>query len=523
MNLPPIPPLAQYFPLVLLLLAGGRSARAQNLTFHTNQAPLMVGLEPTCVIAADVNGDGLIDLVTANNGGNTLTILTNTGKGIFVLGTNVIVGATGASGPACVAAADLNGDGRLDLVCVNEFDGNFVNPGTLSVLINAGGLRFIQKAVLTVGDLPYWVAVADFNGDGKPDLVCANSGDTTLTVLTNAGNAVFVPSSTNTVGGSPFFVLAVDVNGDGLIDLVSANNYPDSVTVLTNNGSGSFVLASTFAAGPTPASIAAIDMNGDGLPDLIVADAGENLLTLLTNQGAGHFGIFTTLGVGNAPQSVVAADVNGDGLADLISANFSDDTLSVVTNGGFGRFRFCLTPGVGYEPYCVAAADVNGDGKIDLICANFGDSTVTVLTNAGQLALSHPAFSASTGFQATLSGIVGQIYDVETSTDLIHWATWQYVPITNGSLLFTCAAGAPSLFFRAVQVNAPVLVNPAYSPQTGFQASLLGMTGNTHVIQVSPDLVNWTPLLTNVNTNSLWPFTDSATNLSLRYYRAVTP
>jgi hypothetical protein len=453
MKLLPIPPLARFFPLVLLLLAGDRAARAQNLAFHANQAPLKVGLEPTCVIAADVNGDGFVDLVTANNGGNTLTILTNTGKGIFVLGANVIVGATGGSGPACVAAADLNGDGKLDLVCANEFDGDFVSPGTLSVLTNAGGLRFIQKAVITVGDLPYWVAVADFNGDGKPDLVCANSGDTTLTVLTNAGNAVFVPSSTNMVGGSPFFVLAVDVNGDGLIDLVSANIYPDSVTVLTNNGSGSFALASTFAAGATPASIAAIDIHGAGLPDLIVADAGENLLTLLANQGAGHFEIFATVNIGSMPQSVVAADVNGDGFADLISANSSAKTVSVVTNGGLGRFSPCFTTGAGNEPYCVAAADVNGDGRIDLICASLEDSTVTVLTNSGQLALSQPAFSTSTGFRAALRGTVG----------------------------------------------------------------------GTNVIQVSTDLVNWTPLLTNVNTNNLWSFTDSATNLSLRYYRAVTP
>ena len=244
-------------PAVLLLIAGA-AARGQSRTFTTNQPPIPVGLEPTCVIAADVNGDGYVDLITADNGTNTLTILTNTGNGTFVFGTNITVG----NGPACVVAADFNGDGKLDLACVNEFD------DTLTVLTNAGQLNFVQIAVIPVGDLPYWLAVADFNGDGQPDLVCANSGTNTLTVLTNAGDALFIPSSTNTVGEWPFFVLAADVNNDGYPDLISANNFDDTVTILTNNGQGVFARASTSTVGSSPTSIAAVYFTGESRPDL---------------------------------------------------------------------------------------------------------------------------------------------------------------------------------------------------------------------------------------------------------------
>jgi hypothetical protein len=131
-----IAPLARC--VALLLLAGGGAARAQNLAFHTNQPPLQVGASPTCVIAADVNGDGLVDLVTADNGTNTLTVLTNSGQGVFALGTNVTVG----DNPYCVAAADLNGDGKMDLVCANLGD------GTVTVLTNSGQVLLTQPALV---------------------------------------------------------------------------------------------------------------------------------------------------------------------------------------------------------------------------------------------------------------------------------------------------------------------------------------------------------------------------------------
>ena len=207
---------------------------------------------------------------------------------------------------------------------------------------------------------------------------------------------------------------------------------------------------------------------------------------------------------------MAAADVNGDGLPDLISANAGDDPVTVLTNAGSGGFALCALLQDTDGPFCVAAADVNCNGNVDLICAN-QDGAVTVLTNSRQMALSLPAFSASTGFKATLSGNAGNVYAIETSTDLIQWAPWHYVLMTNATLRFTNVSSVPSLFFRAVRVTAPALLSPAYSRHAGFQASLSGTPGLTYVIEISTDLVNWTPLQTNVNTNSLWFFTDPTT------------
>jgi len=103
-----------------------------------------------------------------------------------------------------------------------------------------------------VGNVPYWVTTADVNGDGKLDLIDANINDNTLSVLTNNGSGGFTLSGTYAVGNHSGSVVAVDVNGDGKPDLISANYYGNNLTVLTNNGSGGFALSGTYAVGNNP-------------------------------------------------------------------------------------------------------------------------------------------------------------------------------------------------------------------------------------------------------------------------------
>jgi hypothetical protein len=347
------------------------------LTFATNWGSFTlasspkVGNRPYCVIAADVNGDGKLDLISANVGANTLTVLTNDGRGGFVLSSS----PTAGSSPFCVVAADVNGDGKLDLISAN-FNGN-----TLTVLTNDGRGGFAIASSPTVGSQPTSVTAADVNGDGKMDLICANYGNSTLTVLTNNGSGGFVIAASPVVGNGPYSVTAADVNGDGLVDLISANLEDNTLTVLTNNGRGGFVLAASPGVGGYPYCVVAVDVNGDHAVDLISANYYDGTLTVLTNDGRGGFTIASSPVVGNGPVTVTAADVNGDGRADLISANLSDNTLTVLTNDGGGGFVAASSPPVGSAPCWVTAADVNGDGRVDLISASSNDNTLAVLTN----------------------------------------------------------------------------------------------------------------------------------------------
>ena len=357
---------------VIVLCVFSFQLQAQ-VSFTLSSSP-GVGNHPWTVVAADMNGDGKVDLISVNSADNTLSVLTNNGSGGFVTSGTYAVGAN----PFTVVAADANGDGKVDLISAN-FNGN-----TLSVLTNDGSGGFVISGTYAVGGNPWTVVAADVNGDGKVDLISANHNDNTLSVLTNNGSGGFVLASTLGVGGRPVGLVAADVNGDGKVDLISVNSGDNTLSVLTNNGSGGFVLASTPGVGGNPSGIVAADVNGDGKVDLICPNfggGGGNTLSVLTNNGSGGFVLASSPSIGGAAYSIVAADVNGDGKVDLISANYNNNTLSVLTNDGSGGFVLAASPAVGSSPSCVVAADVNGDGKMDLISVNSGDNTLSVLIN----------------------------------------------------------------------------------------------------------------------------------------------
>jgi hypothetical protein len=233
------------------------------------------------------------------------------------------------------------------------------------------------------------VAVADVNSDGKPDLVTAND-DNSVSVLLGKGNGIFVPFQNIAVGAGPRSVAVADVNGDGKPDLVTADA-AGSVSVLLGNGDGSFQNAQNFPAGLRPESVVVADVNGDGKPDLVVANRGtapytNSTVSVLLGQGNGTFRNAQNFPVGAGPFSVAVADVNGDGRPDVITANFFGSNVSVLLGNGDGSFQSARNFSVGSRPFpfgsrplSVTVADVNGDGLPDLVTANSISDDVSVL------------------------------------------------------------------------------------------------------------------------------------------------
>jgi hypothetical protein len=288
-----------------------------------------------------------------------------------------------------VAIADLNGDGKPDLVVTNAL----ADSGTVGVLLaNGDGTFRFPVAYGTGGAGPTWVAVADVNGDGKPDLIVTNSNqccpiscaDGTVSVLLGNGDGTFQTAVSYDAGASRADSVAVaDVNGDGKPDLIVTTFYPGCVGVLLGNGGGTFQPVVTNCAEPLAnfLAVAVGDFNGDGKPDLVVT-TNDNVFVFL-NKGDGTFLHTRTYGIGGGyDHSVAVADVNLDGKLDLVVANSSGadnlpNTVGVLLGNGDGTFRLgeVLNSGGYAEVAAVAVADVSGDGRPDIMVANLCYST----------------------------------------------------------------------------------------------------------------------------------------------------
>lgn len=437
--------------LAFAVIAGPVGA-ASSLFFTSNAVP--VGLNPIYLTTADLNGDGRPELITANENDNTITICTNNGTGQFVAGLTLQTESSLGS----VTAADMNNDGKIDLISANG--GAFWNDyqGTLTVFTNGGNGTFTDMPPLLVGIYAISVAAADVNGDGWQDLISADNNGNTLTVLTNTGAGQFETASVLPVGNAPFFVIAADVNGDGRPDLISADQDSGQLTVLTNSGASQFVQSATYPVGSgansLPFAVAAADLNADGSMDLVSANNNNNSLTVLTNKGSGLFSLSATLAVGALPKSVAAADVDGDGRPDLLSADFNDNTLTLFTNSNQGRFGFKSKIGVGNKPSTVVAADLNGDGTMDLASANKSASTLTVLLQLTAPWLEIQPQNNNALALSWSSPFADFIVQTNASLSSPAWAAISAPVVTTGNIFHSVTLTSPppgKLFFRLIR------------------------------------------------------------------------
>jgi hypothetical protein len=267
------------------------------------------------------------------------------------------------SNPSSVAVGDFRGDGKLDLVVANDGSNN------VSILLGNGDGTF-QAAVnygVGSGSAPTSVAVGDFNGDGKLDLAVANELSNNVSILLGNGDGTF-QAAVNYGAGSTLFAVAVgDFNGDGKLDLAVADAVSDYVSVLLGNGDGTFKTAVQYVAGLEPIAVAVADFNGDGKLDLAVANDEGNSVSILLGKGNGTFQAAVNYGTGT-PGSVAVGDFNGDGKLDLVVVGgVNSDNVSVVAlllGNGDGTFQAAVNYGTGADT-SVAVGDFNGDGRLD--------------------------------------------------------------------------------------------------------------------------------------------------------------
>ncbi|NEP56265.1 MAG: DUF4347 domain-containing protein [Symploca sp. SIO2G7] len=273
---------------------------------------------------------------------------------------------------------------------------------------------------IQVDNRPNSVAVGDFDGDGDPDLVAANSGSNNVSVLLGNGDGTFAAPTNLGVGTTPNAVAVADFDGDGNLDIVSANNGSSDVSVLLGNGDGTFDDATNFVAGTSPRSLAVADFDGDGSLDLVTAGAGG--VSVLSGDGNGNFGPATNLGVTSSPYSVAVGDFSGDGNLDLVTANaeeFVIGTVSVLLGNGDNTFRPARDFRTGdSDPESVAVGDLNGDGILDIAVANEdnGDGTISVMLGNGDGTF-NTTFDTTNNFPFPTTGQPSSVDLVDVNSD----------------------------------------------------------------------------------------------------------
>lgn len=362
-------------------------------------------VDPNAIAAGDFNHDGNIDLAVANAGSGTVSILFGNGNGTFSLSQTVKVGPNTGNGASSIIPVDAYSNGPSDLIVGNTLQNNF------AVLINNGNGHFRADQDYSVSNGPAYLAVGDFNRDGKPDVAVTQTNGSAVSLLINNTLPTPQPGSRNfrkpklltpMNGNMATGVAVADFNGDGLPDIATAYFEDNSVRVVLNQRHGNFSAATSYPVGKQPYWIAAGDLNNDGYPDLVTANTTDGTISVLMNKadGTGAFQPAVTYTVGHLPYQVAIGDLNGDGIPDIAVTDYGDNTVTILYGPLNSQFGVVQSLPTCTNPYGIVIGDFRHSGQNDIAVTCFHSAQMEVFLNNGMLPYQPPM--TPTSFQSPL-------------------------------------------------------------------------------------------------------------------------
>jgi len=431
---------------VVLLLAGADSQ------FEPGRVIPVSSPCPTPDIAlADLDRDGALDLAVYCPPAGKVFTYRGQGDGSFrppeSLATSISASARG------MVAADLNGDGILDLALGQD--------GKVTVLFGNGDATFRMGTELKIagsptGGVPVALAVADFNRDGIPDVATANPVDyDDLSIFLGAGGGLFTAERKVPTEDRPHDLVPADYDHDGNMDLAVACD--GGLLLFTGDGHGSFRAGPEVLSGDRAVSVATADLNGDGLPDFVVGNYYGGRITVILNGGDGTFRPAATVASIGDVFSVVLADMNGDSRPDLIASSYSGSSALLALGRGNGVFESPTYFGTDYaNSFPIRLADIDADGKTELAVILQGRRTISILHPSSGRA------STIRRDDYVLDGVFAD-FDRDGIPDLalVTVPSWQGVPGTDFNATLRVLPGRGDGSFAA-DIVTPIERCPAY-------------------------------------------------------------
>jgi hypothetical protein len=541
--------------LIFALSALAVQAQITPSTFSTN-ASFVTGMMPVGIDHADFDGDGKQDVVVTNyydnnhNTGNAVSVYRNQYTP-GVLNSSTFAGKvdfTIKGSPQDVAANDIDGDGKPDLVVAN-----YINPGFVSILRNtctAGVINaasFAAKVDFGVEANPSAVSVGDIDGDGKADIVAASNYSISLLRNNSTIGTVSMQPALNYFQGFGFVDVQLgDVDGDGKLDMTAINMHDSTFSVWRNIstiGTIAFETPVTYATPDSPYGINIADIDGDGKNDILIASAGVNYFSVFRN--AGISGSFTPasfypraiFAVGSTMFSIIAQDLDGDGKKEVIIGR-QNLGISVYKNNSItGSFAFQSEVNYSYSyagsTFGLIAFDYDNDGDFDLagtnydnnngrfsvlknepiaevkpdfmfsltnlVCAGATNGSITLTTTAGTGPFQY-SINGGTSFQAgnVFTGLAAGSYDAVVK-NAAGTSAVKVIVLTQPSAL-TVTAGNNATVYYGYAPQACTTLNAQVNGGSSNYTYLWSNGANTATTTVCPTAyTNYTVTVTDAN------------------------